>query len=83
MISQILNFGLPAPIDVQIFGHDKANNLLIARDLVRHISKIPGSRDVHLHQVFDFPELFINTDRTQLAMAGLTQENVSNDAADL
>ncbi len=79
MISQILNFGLPTPIDVRVSGHDKENNKKIAKDLVERISHVPGSVDVHLHQVDDFPELFLNVDRTLLARAGLTQKNVSDD----
>lgn len=79
IISQILNFGLPTPIDVRVSGHDKENNLKIAKELVERISHIPGSADVHLHQVNDYPELFLNVDRTLLARAGLTQQNVSDD----
>jgi multidrug efflux pump subunit AcrB len=79
MISQILNFGLPTPIDVRVIGHDKKNNLKISKELVERISHIPGSVDVHLHQVDDYPELFLNVDRTLLAHAGLTQKNVSDD----
>ncbi len=79
MTSQILHFGLPAPIDVRVVGHDTKNNLNIANELVESISHIPGSVDVHLHQVNDFPELFLNVDRTLLARAGLTQKKISDD----
>lgn len=79
MITQILNFGLPTPIDVRVSGHDQKNNLKIAKELVEQISHIPGAADVHLHQVHDFPELFLHVDRTLLAIAGLTQKDVSDD----
>lgn len=79
MVNQILYFGLPAPIDVRVLGYDKKNNLKIARELVERISRVPGAVDVHLHQVVDAPELFVNTDRTLLANAGITQSQMMND----
>lgn len=79
MVSQILYFGLPVPIDVRVFGYDKKNNLKVARELVERISHVPGAVDVHLHQVVDAPELFINADRTLLANAGITQVEMMND----
>ncbi|WP_068469847.1 efflux RND transporter permease subunit [Candidatus Protochlamydia phocaeensis] len=79
MVNQILNLGLPSPIDVKVVGYDQENNLKIAQELVEKISHIPGAADAHIHQVVDFPELFLNVDRMQLAKAGLTQSNVTND----
>ena len=79
IVTQILSFGLPAPIDIKVIGHDKAHNLEIARELVEKVSQIPGSADVHLHQIVDFPELFLDVDRTLLAYAGLTQGQVADD----
>ncbi len=79
IITQILNFGLPSPLDVRVIGHDKKNNRAIAQELLYKISRIPGSADVHIHQVEDFPELFLNIDRTILAKLGLTQKNISDD----
>lgn len=79
MVSQILYFGLPTPIDVRVYGYDKENNLKIARELVERISHVPGAVDVHLHQVVDAPELFINADRTLLANAGINQVQMMND----
>jgi len=78
LISQILNFGLPTPIDVHIVGHDPGN-LEIARQLVDEISHVPGAADVHMHQDVAAPELFLNIDRTLLAQLGLTQSDVMND----
>ena len=79
IVTQILSFGLPAPIDIKVIGHDKGNNIEIARDLVHEISNVPGSADVHLHQIVDFPELFLDIDRTLLSYAGLSQQNVADD----
>jgi multidrug efflux pump subunit AcrB len=79
MVNQILNLGLPTPIDVKVSGYDKENNLKIARQLVEKISHVPGAVDTHLHQVVDFPELFLEVDRMQLAVAGINQSEVAND----
>ena len=70
MVNQILNLGLPTPIDVKVSGYDKENNLKIAKELVEKISHVPGAADTHLHQVVDFPELFLEMDRMKLAIAG-------------
>jgi multidrug efflux pump subunit AcrB len=77
MVSQILNFGLPAPIDIQIVGRDK-RNYEIAQEVLRRVGKIPGTADVHLHQPLDVPELRINVDRTKASVMGLTQSDVAN-----
>lgn len=77
IVSQILNFGLPAPIDVQLVGRDQKANYEIAKQMVERIAKIPGAADVHLHQVMDAPELRINVDRTKAEQAGLTQRDVA------
>lgn len=79
MVSQILNFGLPTPIDVRVIGYNKKENLKIARELVDRISHVPGAADVHLHQVVDAPELYLDVDRTLLARIGLRQRDIMND----
>jgi multidrug efflux pump subunit AcrB len=78
MVSQILNFGLPAPIDVQVVGRNP-KNLEIAQELARRISQIPGAADVHLHQQLDAPELRVAVDRTKASELGITQSNVASD----
>ena len=75
--SQILNFGLPAPIDVQVVGVNRDANLVVARKLRREIAKIPGIADVHLHQMTNRPELRMNVDRILASELGLTQQDVS------
>jgi CzcA family heavy metal efflux pump len=75
--SQILNFGLPAPIDVQVVGVDRAGNLAVAQKLQKEIAKVPGIADVHLHQMTDRPDLHLDVDRIQASELGLTQQDVS------
>jgi multidrug efflux pump subunit AcrB len=75
--NQILNFGLPAPIDLQVVGRDP-RNYQIAQALAERISHIPGAADVHVHQVVDYPELRINVDRSKASQLGLQQRDVSN-----
>src|SRR5579883_259871 len=76
--NQILNFGLPAPIDVQVTGREAAPNYQIAKQLAERIAQIPGAADVHIHQVVDAPELRINVDRVKAGQIGLTQRDVAN-----
>jgi multidrug efflux pump subunit AcrB len=75
--SQILNFGLPAPIDLQIVGRDAPANYKIAQKLAARIAGIPGAADVHVHQVIDQPEIRLNVDRTKASELGLTQRDVT------
>ena len=77
MVTQILNFGLPAPIDIQIQGYDPAN-YDIARHLRTRLATVPGAVDVHMHQVVDAPDLHLDIDRVRAAQFGLTQQDVAN-----
>jgi len=77
MVSQILNFGLPAPIDIQVVGRDKKNYEL-AQEIERRVKAIRGAADVHLHQPLDVPELHIEVDRAKASELGLTQSDVAN-----
>ena len=74
--NQILNFGLPAPIDVQVVGRDP-RNYSIAVDIRRKVAAIPGAVDVHVHQQVNYPEVDVNVDRIKANEIGLTQQNVS------
>ena len=76
MTNQILDFGLPAPIDLQVIGHDKGNYAL-AQKLARQIAGIPGAVDVHVHQQIAYPTVDINVDRTKARQMGLTDQDVS------
>ncbi len=79
MVNQILNLGLPTPIDVKISGNDKKNNYRIANEILDKITHVPGAVDAHIHQVEDLPELFFEMDRTQLALAGINQQQAAQD----
>jgi multidrug efflux pump subunit AcrB len=76
IVTQILNFGLPAAIDVQFSGPDLAANYALASELNRSIQKIPGAVDAHVHQRMDGPALDLQMDRTRLQQMGLSAFNV-------
>lgn len=78
IVTQVLNFGLPAPIDIQVVGHDPKNQD-IAREIQTRVAAIPGAIDVHISQVLNIPELFVNVDRTRAQQIGLTQREVASD----
>jgi multidrug efflux pump subunit AcrB len=78
IISQILNFGLPAPIDVQVSGPNLEANHAFASNLLRQIGAVPGVVDLRIHQVFDQPRLQIDVDRTKALESGFTQFNVAS-----
>jgi len=79
IVNQILNFGLPAPIDVKVSGPNRnaAGDLAVAKQLTSKIAGIPGAVDVHLQQITDAPTLNVNVDRIRAAQVGLTQRDVS------
>jgi CzcA family heavy metal efflux pump len=76
IVTQILNFGLPAAIDVQFSGNDTAGNAARAAELTKAIKQIPGAVDAHVHQRLDGPSLNLQMDRTRLQQYGLTAANV-------
>jgi multidrug efflux pump subunit AcrB len=78
IISQILNFGLPAPIDVEVVGLDIDANRVYAVKLLDQLREVPGLVDLHIHQLFDQPKLHINVDRTKAAESGFTEKDVAN-----
>ena len=75
--NQILNFGIPMPIDIQVVGQDP-KNYGIAVNLARQVAKIPGAVDVHVHQRIGAPEVWVNVDRSKATQMGLTQRDVAN-----
>jgi CzcA family heavy metal efflux pump len=77
IVSQILNFGLPAPIDIQIAGY-APQNYGIARDIEARLKQIPGAADVGLHQVTNAPELQVKVDRTRAQELGFTERDVAS-----
>src|SRR6202012_485283 len=70
MVTQILNFGIPAQIDVRTVGYDRANNLKVAQELRRRIAAIPGIADAHLQQEVDAPAFYATIDRRRGAQLG-------------
>jgi multidrug efflux pump subunit AcrB len=78
IISQILSFGLPAPIDLQVVGRNAEANYKVAQRLAARIGRIPGAADVHVHQVEEQPEIRLNVDRGKASQLGLTQRDVTS-----
>jgi multidrug efflux pump subunit AcrB len=76
MVTQILNFGIPAQIDVRTVGYDRTKNLRIAHELRRRIADIPGVADAHLQQEVDAPDFFVDIDRSRAAQFGLTTNQI-------
>ncbi len=76
--SQILDFGLPAPIDVQVVGVDRPGDLAAAQKIQKEIAKLPGLADVHVQQITDRRDLQLDVDRTEAAELGLTETDVAN-----
>jgi len=81
MSTQVLNFGLPAPIDVQVLGAigNEDATYEVARQIGRRVAEIPGAVDVHLAQVPKQPQLRIDVDRTMAGQVGLTERDVASD----
>jgi multidrug efflux pump subunit AcrB len=78
IVSQILNFGLPAPIDIQIGGLDRAKNYDYATQIASRIRSIRGVQDVHIHQVVSVPKLHVQVDQTRAREFGLSQRDVAD-----
>ena len=76
--TQIVNFGLPAPIDLQVVGRNAEANYKIAQRMAARIARIPGAADVHVHQVNEQPEIRLNVDRVKASQLGLTQRDVTS-----
>src|SRR5579883_1136064 len=75
--SQILDFGLPAPINVQVVGVNREGNLAVAKKLRQEMKKVSGIADVHIHQITDQSTLNLDVDRIMASQLGLTQQNVT------
>jgi len=78
IISQILNFGLPSPIDVQIVGYNLDDNRRFADALLEKIRYVPGAVDLRIQQAFDQPKLHVNVDRTKAGQVGFTERDIAN-----
>ena len=78
IVSQILNFGLPAPIDVQVIGNNQPANYAYATDLLKRIRTVTGIADARIQQVFNYPQINVDVDRTLAGQVGLTQRDIAN-----
>jgi CzcA family heavy metal efflux pump len=78
IVSQILNFGLPAPIDVQVIGSNQKANYAYAADVLKRIRQVPGIADLRIQQIYNYPQINVDVDRTLAAEVGLTQRDVAN-----
>ncbi|HEX9404060.1 MAG TPA: efflux RND transporter permease subunit [Steroidobacteraceae bacterium] len=78
MITQILNFGLPSPIDVQIVGFNVPANRVFANNLLQKLHGVAGAVDLHIHQSGDYPQFNVDVDRTKAQLVGLTEQTVAS-----
>ena len=77
IVTQILNFGTPAPIDVQIMGYNQVGNYAVGMKLANEMRHIPGAVDVHVQQAFDAPTIYLDIDRTRAQYVGLQARDVA------
>ena len=77
IVTQILNFGLPAPIDIQVTGNDMQKNYLIAQQIANRVREIPGTADVHVQQMLTLPTLDLRIDRTKVTQVGMDARDVA------
>jgi CzcA family heavy metal efflux pump len=80
IVTQILNFGLPAPIDVQVVGTNMLQNYEIAQRIANRMRHVPGAADVHVQQMLSLPTLHMDIDRTRVTQVGLTAREVAQSA---
>jgi len=78
IVTQVLNFGLPAPIDVQIEGADIDGNRVVAAQMLQEIERVPGVADARVQQAFDYPAFDVTVDRTKAAQGGYVQRDIAN-----
>jgi CzcA family heavy metal efflux pump len=78
IVTQILNFGLPSPIDVQFEGSDVATSHALAEKMLTKLRLVPGLADLRIQQPFDYPTLEVAVDRTKASQGGFTEQNVAN-----
>jgi multidrug efflux pump subunit AcrB len=78
IVAQTLNFGVPAPLDIQIVGADVAGNYAVASQIAEKMRAVPGAVDVHIQQLLDQPRLQFDVDRVRVQQVGLTERDVAN-----
>jgi multidrug efflux pump subunit AcrB len=78
IVAQTLNFGIPAPLDIQVVGKDTTSNFAIASQIANQMRAVPGVVDAHIQQALDQPRLQFDVDRTRIQQVGLTERDVAN-----
>jgi multidrug efflux pump subunit AcrB len=78
IVSQTLNFGIPAPLDIQIVGQNVSGNFAVASRIAEQMRRVPGAVDVHIQQMEDQPRLQYDVDRVRLQQVGLTERDVAS-----
>src|SRR5712671_1965470 len=78
IVTQVLNFGLPAPVDIQIEGADIDGNREVAARMLQEVERVPGIADARIQQAFDYLEFDVAVDRTKAAQGGYTQRDIAN-----
>jgi CzcA family heavy metal efflux pump len=77
IVTQILNFGLPAPLDIQVIGRNVYANHQFASQLMNRLKFVPGVTDLRIQQPFNYPQFYVDVDRTKASQVGFTQGNVT------
>ena len=77
IVTQILNFGLPAPIDIQVMGPDLQSNYDIAQQIANRLRRVPGTADVHVQQMMGLPTLHLEMDRDLVTQVGMNPRDVA------
>jgi multidrug efflux pump subunit AcrB len=78
IVSQILNFGLPSPLDVQVAGPNVEANRAFVKSLLQKLTGIAGAVDLHIQQPYDYPQINVDVDRTKALLLGLTEQNIAS-----
>jgi CzcA family heavy metal efflux pump len=77
IVSQILNFGLPAPVDIQLVGANYQQNYLVAQQIANRLRHVPGAVDVHVQQMMSLPTLHLDVDRVRAQQVGISERDVA------
>ena len=77
IVTQILNFGAPAPVDIQLTGPNSAGNYQVAQQIANRLRHVPGAVDVHVQQLNDDPTLHLDVDRVRAQQVGLSQRDIA------
>lgn len=79
IVNQIINFGLPSPINIQVIGFNQKQNIPYANELIKRLKQVPGLADVRTRQAYNYPTLFVDINRSLARELGFTQLNIASD----